>query len=201
MTLKVGGAVQEETGELQLTDYGISGIPVFQCSRYASEALREKKKVEAYLDFLPEFSEEEWRTFCGEQYRRCLGKSVLALGCNMLHKKLVQVLLNLSGLKAEELVGKKTKVRIFDMFALMRSFRVQVLSTNPTESAQVCAGGVALSEVDGMLQAKRIPGLFLCGEMLDVDGRCGGYNLQWAWSSGYIAGSSAADRGKQGKTG
>lgn len=185
-----------EEGELQLTDYGISGIPVFQCSRYAAAALARRKRVEAILDFMPEYGVEEWQEFCKRQFQSCLGKSVMVLGSGILHKKLVQLLLGRCDLKQDDVVEERTRERIFSMFALMRDFHVKVVSANPMESAQVCAGGVALSEVDGNLQAKRIPGLYLCGEMLDVDGRCGGYNLQWAWSSGHIAGSAAARSGR-----
>lgn len=193
-----------EEGELQLTDYGISGIPVFQCSRYAAAALARGKRVEAILNFMPEYGEKEWQDFCKRQYHSCLGKSVMVLGSGILHKKLVQLLLGCCDLKQDDVVEERTRERIFSMFALMRSFPVEVISANPMESAQVCAGGVALSEVDEDLQVKRIPGLYLCGEMLDVDGRCGGYNLQWAWSSGHIAGSAAAGiravgNGKAGK--
>lgn len=193
----------QETGELQLTDYGISGIPVFQCSRHAAVALSKHKRVEAVLDFVPEYEEADWREFCVRQYHNCLGKSVLTLGCGILHRKIVQVLLERCGLKQNDVAGAETRKRIFSMFTLMRAFRVQVVSVNPMESAQVCAGGVSLSEVDERLEARRIPGLFLCGEMLDVDGRCGGYNLQWAWSSGYIAGCAAAkgmEKGNETKT-
>lgn len=185
-------ASYQEEGELQLADYGISGIPVFQCSRYASIALSEKKKVEAVIDFVPEYEKEDWQAFCRQQYQNCLGKSVVMLGSGILHKKLVQVLLNRCGLKQDDVVGKAVRERIFAMFALMRAFEVEVVSTNSMESAQVCTGGVAFFEVDEQLQAKKVPGLYLCGEMLDVDGRCGGYNLQWAWSSGHIAGGAAA---------
>ena len=67
------------------------------------------------------------------------------------------------------------------------------------ENAQVCAGGVDFSEVDMGLQSRKQPGLYLTGELLDVDGKCGGYNLQWAWTSGYLAGRSAAGKGSGGK--
>lgn len=184
--------VHEEFGELQLTDYGISGIPVFQLSRYASEALYENKRTEAVINFLPEIPQEQWRAFCFRQYKICKGKSVSLLGGGLLHKKIVQVLLAENGLKGADLVSENTKRQIFSMFEQMRGLRVSIDSVNPMENAQVCMGGVSLSQLDESLQAKRIPGLFLCGEMLDVDGRCGGYNLQWAWSSGYIAGSAAA---------
>lgn len=199
--IEKGGAkreVYEEEGELQLTDYGISGIPVFQCSRYAGAALAGKKRVQAQLDFCPEFSEGEWARFCAQQYENCRGKSVMLLGEGILHKKIVRVLAACCKLPVQETVGEESRERIFLLFAKMRSFGVQVVAVNAMEQAQVCAGGVDLSEVDENLQAKKIPGLFLCGEMLDVDGRCGGYNLQWAWSSGYIAGQAAAGRGLEG---
>lgn len=186
----------QEEGELQLTDYGISGIPVFQCSRYAGIALLEKKRVEAVLDFVPEYEDAAWQAFCHRQYQNCLNKSVMLLGCGILHKKIVQVLLGCCGLRQDDVVEKETKKKIFSLFSLMRAFRVRVVSLNPMESAQVCAGGIPLDEVDERLQARKVPGLFVCGEMLDVDGRCGGYNLQWAWSSGYIAGGAAAGQNR-----
>ncbi|MDO4332061.1 MAG: aminoacetone oxidase family FAD-binding enzyme [Eubacteriales bacterium] len=184
--------VYEETGELQLTDYGISGIPVFQFSRYASEALYEKRQVEAVINFLPEIAASEWKAFSQRQYEVCRGKSAGLLGSGILHKKIVQVLLAECGLKPGDIVSEDTKKRIFSMFERMRGLKVSVVGSNPMEQSQVCMGGVSLARLDENLQAKQIPGLFLCGEMLDVDGRCGGYNLQWAWSSGFIAGSAAA---------
>lgn len=191
---KDGVSKFEEEGELQLTDYGISGIPVFQCSRYAAEALHRRKKVTAELDFMPEIPRKDWDKVCQRQYRVCLGQSAGMLADGMIHKKVAQVLLTQCSLKAEEIVGENTKSRIFGLFEKMRGFEVEVSAVNPLENAQVCMGGVSLKEVDDNLQARKIPGLFFCGEMLDVDGRCGGYNLQWAWTSGYIAGSAAESR-------
>lgn len=180
-----------EDGELQLTDYGISGIPVFQLSGYAGEALWEGKKVDAVINFLPEIPGEEWDGFCKAQYEFCLGRSAEQLGCGLVHKKIVHVLLAKCNLKPSAIVGPGNRKQIFAFLELMRRFPAEVISTNPMENAQVCMGGVALSEVDENLQAVKIPGLYLCGEMLDVDGRCGGYNLQWAWTSGFLAGSAA----------
>lgn len=181
-----------EDGELQLTDYGISGIPVFQLSRYASEALAKKLRVEAKINFLPEIPDSEWDGFCQKQYDLCKNRTVLTLACGLVHKKLALVVLGRCKLKADDAVNTETKARIFAMFGMLRKLHTEITGTNPMESAQVCMGGVALSEVKNNLEAKKVPGLFLCGEMLDVDGRCGGYNLQWAWSSGHIAGTAAA---------
>ena len=78
------------------------------------------------------------------------------------------------------------------VFFMLRNFEVTVTASNPFANAQVCAGGVPLTEVDSQMESRCCPGLYLAGELLDVDGRCGGYNLQWAWTSGYLAGQAAA---------
>lgn len=180
-----------EAGELQLTDYGISGIPVFQLSRYASEALERGKRVSALLDFFPGMGTAEWQSFCRSQYEACLGKTVSFLAEGMLHKKLAALFLAENGWKPQDKVSEAEKKRIFALLGRMRRLPVQVCSVNPVENAQVCMGGIALSEMTDELEARRLPGLYLCGELLDVDGRCGGYNLQWAWTSGRIAGTAA----------
>lgn len=192
-------AVCTETGELQLTDYGISGIPVFQLSRYASGALSLQKEVSAVLDFFPQLDSEEWDSFCRRQYQACEGMSAAFLAEGMLHKKLAAFFLNEAGIKPGELVGPRIRRQIFGMFSRMRRLETHICSANPVENAQVCMGGVRLTEVNERLEAVRIPGLFLCGELLDVDGRCGGYNLQWAWTSGHIAGEEAARGAGTGK--
>lgn len=189
----------QEYGELQLTDYGISGIPVFQCSRYASAALSEKRRVEATINFLPEIPDSEWNEFCRTQYEHCQGRTALMAACGLVHKKVGLVLLSRCNLKPDEIVGRETKKRIFSLFEMMRELHTEIVGTNPVENAQICMGGISLSELKDDLEVKKIPGLFICGEMLDVDGRCGGYNLQWAWSSGHIAGSAAAGK-KDGRT-
>lgn len=183
----------QESGEVQLTAYGISGIPVFQCSRYAAAALREGGSVTAFLDFLPEYDAARWDALCRRQYQVCLGKEAALLACGMLARKLALVLLRQSGIAPGEPVGEGIRDRLCRLFALIRRFPVTVTAANPISQAQVCAGGVSLAEVKDSLEVRRLPGLFLCGEMLDVDGRCGGYNLQWAWTSGVIAGRHAAE--------
>lgn len=190
-----------ETGELQLTDYGISGIPVFQLSRYASEALASNREVTASIDFFPQLSEKQWNALCRRQYEACEGMRAAFLAEGMLHKKLAAHFLSMAALKPADPVSPRNKKKLFEMFSWMRALKTRIVSVNPIENAQVCMGGVALSEVNERLEAVKVPGLFLCGEMLDVDGRCGGYNLQWAWTSGYIAGTEAAKGNRKGEQG
>ena len=98
----------------------------------------------------------------------------------------------LAGLRAAEAVSEADPEKISRVYGLMRQWTVHVAGSHPFENAQVCAGGVPLEEVTEHLESRKAPGIYFAGELLDVDGKCGGYNLQWAWCSGYIAGTAAA---------
>ena len=187
-----GKETASDTGELQLTDYGISGIPVFQLSAAVSEALQTNKKISASIDFFPAVPLSKWNEFCCRQYQACCGKHVRFLAQGILPSKLAQLFIERSPLKAQDIVTAANKNAVFSMLQNMRALKTVVIGTNPAQNAQVCTGGISLQEVTDDLEAKRFPGLYLCGELLDVDGRCGGYNLQWAWTSGQIAGTAAA---------
>lgn len=184
----------KERGEVQLTDYGVSGIPVFQLSRYAAYALSEKKSVTVHLNSLPDFTGEEYQRF--QTARRIQNKRQTAeeyfLGiCN---KKLMLLCLKLSGIKPEEKISTVSEEKRKHMFSLLQDLPLTVVAVNPFGQAQVCAGGLSMEAVDEHLQVYKLPGLYVTGELLDVDGRCGGYNLQWAFASGYVAGSHASEQ-------
>ena len=188
-----GKTAAKDRGELQITDYGISGIPVFQVSRYAAKLLDRKKKVFAVLNFLPDLDEEEVRDLLKEQ-RSCLsGETAETFLNGIFNKKLASVLLKAAKIRPERQAGLLTKEELNSLVSVIREFVIPVKETNPFEQAQICAGGVDTTEIEAeTMQSKRVPGLYMVGELLDVDGICGGYNLQWAWSSGYAAGSHAA---------
>mgnify|MGYP004462373103 FL=1 len=188
-----GKCVASDTGEIQLNDSGISGIPVFQVSRHAVTALEAGRSVKAELDFMPEYKEKELAAYIdkikdgahiADTDKKNGGKSSRQELCDLLtglvNKKLMNLLIKQSGGRTEELAG------------LLKHFTVKVVQYRDVASAQVCSGGVRLDEVDmSTMESKLCPGLYFCGEVLDVDGCCGGYNLQWAWSSGYAAGNSS----------
>jgi predicted Rossmann fold flavoprotein len=183
-----------EEGNLQLTAYGISGIPVFQLSRKAGFALLRKEKVTAVIDFLPELSKQQVLRFLQHRKKAAGEENVLDALNGLLHKKLLPLILKTAGVssksKGKELYEKDMQ-RICDS---AKNFTVEILEPVSYEQAQVTAGGVATSEVDpDTLESRKVKGLFFAGEVLDVDGRCGGYNLQWAWSSGYLAGRNASN--------
>ena len=174
VTLYIDGKEKaRDQGELQLTAYGVSGIPVFQVSRYAAEALAERQKSEICLDLAPSMGRKAlkkyFETFSPEQY------------AGLLNKKLLSVLRKRYGDSPQALAEG------------VKAFRTEITGTNPFENAQVTAGGVDVRQIDPeTMMSRLVPGLYFAGEIVDVDGICGGYNLQWAWSSGYTAGSHAA---------
>ena len=187
-----GEEICRERGELQLTDYGISGIPVFQLSSSVNYRLRERRECVAQIDFLPELSEEEYRKL-QESRKLLLGdRTAEEFFTGILHKKLTSALLKLAGIRLATPMREIPEEKIHNFYGLCRNFRLHITESNPYENAQVSAGGVAVTEVKETMESKYCAGVYFAGEILDVDGRCGGYNLQWAWSSGYLAGYHAA---------
>ncbi len=192
--LAQGEIVAVERGELQLTDYGISGIPVFQLSRIVNYMLMEKKEVAVAIDFLPDFDESSYEQL---QIGRTLlqgQRTVEEYFTGMLNKKLMLQFIRMAGLKPTEEIAAAEPAKIKRVYALCRNWTVHVTGSNTYDNAQVCAGGVPLEELTEDMESRKTPGVYFAGEILDVDGKCGGYNLQWAWCSGYLAGMAAAKR-------
>lgn len=187
-----GQTLAEDTGELQLTDYGISGIPVFQVSRYAVRALDAGKKVTAILDFSPDMEKKETITLLQARKSLAGGRSMEEFFTGWQHKKLAQLFLKQAGVLGNRPIGSLTEKEIHTLAALLKAFQTEVTASNSFEQAQICCGGVDVREINPVtLESKKQKGLYLIGELLDVDGICGGYNLQWAWSTGAIAGTHA----------
>lgn len=185
-----GQMTEQNTGELQLADYGISGIPVFQISSLMSRALDKGQKVEVIIDFLPAFSDDELNGYIKDRIITTTdNRSLNEMLNGLLNNKLLLELIHKSGVSPDK---KGRLLTDDDCKSLTRSIKhtaVSVKKPRGLEFAQVCAGGIYTKEIDvRTLESKIHPGLYFCGELLDVDGICGGYNLQWAWTSGYIAG-------------
>lgn len=179
-----------EEGELQLTDYGISGIPVFQFSRLAARALHEKKKCEVEINFMTQVSEKDLGGPLEERYG---GKTVEALLGGMVHKKIASLICRRHKLDSRQTVSDAGEKRVRKYIDELRHFRVKITSANSFDNAQVCSGGVPLGEVSDCFRSLKAPNVYIVGELLDCDGICGGYNLQWAWTTGVIAGRNAAN--------
>lgn len=188
-----GECIAKDTGEIQLTDYGISGIPVFQVSRYASKLLYEKKETDAVLDFMPDFTKAQTDAFLRARAKTRPDKSAEMFLIGLFHKKLCDLWIRLSEIPRQRKAEELNSDEIARLTDLIKEFRVRVRETNPYDKAQVCCGGVDTREVDPeTLESVYVPGVYFAGEILDVDGMCGGYNLQWAWASGYVAGRAAS---------
>lgn len=195
VTLQTDGVeAASERGEVQMTDYGISGIPVFQLSRHAAYALRDGKRVTARLDLLPDLPRERVPQWVGARCAQLRRRTAEAFVSGTVHKKWGLFFLKEAGIRPQDAAEATDRAKWEALFLRMKAFPVTVEDTNSFENAQVCAGGVALGEVTDRLEAAAVPGLYLAGEILDVDGRCGGYNLQWAWASGTLAGEACAGK-------
>lgn len=174
-----GEMAGREAGELQLTDFGVSGIPVFQLSRYAAAAIEQGRGVELSLDFLPDYDRESLPDFLAARQRQCPYKNVGELLVGLLPDRLIPLLVQ-EGQSLEQTASK------------IKEFRMNVKGAASMKQAQVCSGGVPLGELTENLESRMVKGVYFTGEAADVDGACGGYNLQWAWSSGAAAGIHAA---------
>ena len=182
-----------DTGEIQLTNYGISGIPVFQVSRYAAKALYKKQSVTAILNFMPDMNKEEFLLFLQERITLCPYKTLDEFFTGVFPKKLCELWIRLSRLPKEMRVSDLSGEQLEKLVLLIQHLRTHITETNSFEQAQICCGGVDTTEINpDTLESNYVPGIYFAGELLDVDGICGGYNLQWAWSSGFVAGKEAA---------
>lgn len=182
----------EDIGEVQLTNYGISGIPVFQVSRFASRALYEKKVVKVVLDFMPEFDHDTFLTFLENRIQTRPEKTLNEFFNGIFHKKLAELWIKQSGINGNRQVNTLSESEVKRLSRLIQNFETVVEATNSYEQAQICCGGIDTREVNAnTLESKYIPGLHFAGEILDVDGICGGYNITFAVASGYVAGKGA----------
>ena len=182
-----GEVYAQSTGELQLTEHGISGPVVFEISR---DVCAERGKWTARLDFLPDISVE---TLDAElQRRRATNLPVEDLLTGILHNRLGRVLTKSAGIKGKQYANQISNAELLEVVANVKGLEIDLTEPLGMDSAQVTAGGVITDGFDpNTMESKWIPGLYACGEVLDVDGDCGGYNLQWAWSSGRMAGLHA----------
>lgn len=189
--------VSSDRGETQWTDYGISGIPVFQVSRYAARALEEGLQVTANIDLMPEYDMHAlWDLLAQLADRHGDEKSWQEILNGLIHAKLSDMILRKLQFPEGKIASfskRAGKSMLSQICETLKQLRIPIVGTKTFEQAQVTCGGIPVSEIKAEnLESKLVPGLFFAGEMIDVDAICGGYNLQWAWSTGYLAGKHAA---------
>ena len=185
--LRDGSVFAQSTGEIQFTEFGLSGPVMFEISRDVCEG---SGRWTAELDLLPQCAEETLMDALVQRKTTALLSDDLLTG--ILHNRLGRVLCKSAGIKAAVPVSELEDSQLQDVCTAVK--KLEILLTEPMgmDSAQVTAGGVLTRDFDpATMESNLVPGLYACGEVLDVDGDCGGYNLQWAWSSGRLAGLSA----------
>lgn len=194
--LLVNGQIRRtETGEILFTEYGLSGIAVMQISRIAAQAFSQKRPpaVEARLHLLPMNTQEAFDLLIAR--RRLLGRRALEnFLTGLLNKRLGQMLIKWNtGLNLTEPSELLTDDHLAALASVLTGWTIEITGTQGFDQAQVTAGGVKTEDVDPhTMESLLADGLYVTGEVLDIDGDCGGYNLQWAWASGLTAGESCA---------
>ncbi len=188
ITASVGGKARTEEGEILFTDYGLSGPPVLQLSGFVAE----KGGAALSIDMMPEKDKAWIFKHLMSRKDRVFGDVAENLFLGLLHKRIGMAVIKSCGIGVNDSCSALEKRHIAAITDAVKGFKLEATGVCGYDMAQVTAGGILLSEFDSDLTSKKRQGLFACGEVLDVYGDCGGYNLQWAWSSGYVAGVSAA---------
>lgn len=195
-----GVPIRKTEGEVLFTEYGLSGICIFQLSRAAGEFFAtgrlsglSRRSISVWLDLLPDLPEEKTGEWLQERRNNLRGLAMEMFFCGMLNKKIGQEILKSAVEETfQRRVDSLTNRELQVLADRIRHWEFPVVGTMSWQQAQVTAGGLCTDGFNSAtMESKYAPGFYACGEVLDVDGDCGGYNLQWAWSSGFAAGTSA----------
>ena len=186
---KDGSCLGEDSGELQFTEYGLSGIPAMAVSEYAAKNLH--GDLTAHVELAPNLSKESLFESAVRFKKDFPQAAPLLFLTGLLPEKLARWVLQKAGSGQVQTMGDLTSAQLKKLIEAVKTVSFTVTGVKGFAFAQVTAGGVGSDAVNPeTLQCKKYPGMFFCGEILDVNGDCGGYNLQWAWSSGFVAGKN-----------
>lgn len=185
-----GAEVAGDQGEVLFTDYGVSGIPVMQISRFA------KQGMSLVIDMLPEISKKETVAEIYERVYNLPERDGGELFAGLVNKKIAIPMLKWAKIEKTSVKAKDfTDENVRKCAEFLKELKLVVLGDNGFNNAQVCAGGIELTDFDPFtMESKLMPGLYAAGEILDVDAICGGYNLHWAWATGFLSGKSAGKK-------
>lgn len=184
-----------EYGEVQLTSKGISGIPVLQLSGRVAQYMDENKRpVTAILDFFPAYSDDDFASMKKDIIEVSTGKTYIQVLDGISNHLIGLMILSRLGIEEDTVIDTKSTDRLESVIDNYRNVSISISSVSNYASSQVTKGGADLNDLTDDLESVHTPGVYVVGELADVDGRCGGYNLQWAFTSGYIAGMAAAGR-------
>ncbi len=186
--------IDTQEGEILFTEYGISGIPILQLSRYIHHPKLKDTSMELHVDLFPEISFHDLKKMLVERFQKLSYKSVEDAMVGLINKRMIHPTLTLARINKAKISSELNNTEIEKIAHQIKDRRFAVTGTLSWKDAQVTAGGVSTADVnDQTLESKIVPGLFFAGEVLDIHGDSGGYNLAWAWASGYVAGMHAAN--------
>jgi predicted Rossmann fold flavoprotein len=185
---------RSDEGEVLFSEYGLSGIPILQLSESANRARLAHQPVRVALDFFPAWGAAELQRHLDERFAARPDAPLELALVGIVHKRLIPVVLQEVGVAdAAVPAGRVPRPALAALARLLKAWTFEVTGSLSWRDAQVMAGGLSTSEfVSETLESRLVPGIFAAGEVLDVCGDCGGHNLQWAWSSGAVAGLHAA---------
>ena len=187
-----GQELKTAFGDIIFTDYGISGSAVFEISGAVIRALNDNKDVFINIDMIPNSDVADLNKFLKERKEKFYNRTAESFFTGFIIKQSAKAILALCGINSAKLIKELTDKEIDTMAFSIKNFRLNVLGSLGLENAQVTAGGIDTEDFDDNLMSKLCKNLFACGEILDIDGDCGGYNLMWAFAGGIICGTSAA---------
>lgn len=197
-----GKKMTEQEGDMIVTHFGLSGPAALRCSQYVVKALKRTKKVLLTINLFPDQSEEELVTNLIAQAEKASRKTCRNILKGIIPERMIPLLCRFAHVPEEMKAAHGSKKQWLQLARLMHAFPVYIHGTRPLEEAFVTGGGVNVKEVaPKTMQSKCMPGLFFCGEILDVHGFTGGYNITIAFSTGFTAGTFAARAAMQRKSG
>ncbi|MBE0534411.1 MAG: NAD(P)/FAD-dependent oxidoreductase [Phycisphaerae bacterium] len=181
-------------GPMMFTGKGLGGPAVFDLSRFVTDALAGGAgPLAAAIDLVPSMNQQALQKYFVDLAASHPKKEVSTVVCQLLPRALAMCILQLAAIDPEIWMGQLSKAKRGALLAMLKALPVTICSTCPIEEATVTRGGISREEIDPKtMQSKIVHGLFFAGEVIDVDGPCGGYNLQIAWSTGALAGTNAA---------
>ena len=186
--------IKNSEGEIQLTDYGISGICIFQLSSLVNKALYDNKKVNIKINFIP-WINNNIKEFLSDRNNKLNNPNISDLLDGMINYKLVNLILDLSNISRDKKYNELTNNDINNIINYLTNFDIKIIDSMGFDKAQVCSGGIPLNEINiNNMSSYKNNNLYIIGELLDVDGECGGYNLGFAWVSGLLAGIDINDK-------
>ncbi len=184
--------IAKEYGELQLTGNTISGIPVMQASSRVVKFLEEKKPIVASINFFPDYDEEDYLSLGKEMMRLRDGRSLKEFLNGYHNSNVNDMVIRKMKMGSSMKMKNISESMVLSIFDIYRNYKIRLESCLGYQQSQVTSGGISLGDIRDDMTIKDNDGIFVIGELADVDGRCGGYNLQWAWTSGSIAGTVAS---------